>query len=206
MENLPVLSIIAGMAEWALDSMTAYGVPVLVFLTFIGSLGIPFPVTLVIIAAGALARQGAFDWFTASLACLAGSTLADHCEYIIGHFASLRVKQRYENNPVWQRASSIINRWGGWAITLTRFWLTPLAPAINLLSGIRYPYSRFLFFDLIGQLLWVFIYGGLGFLFASQWELVHQFISEFTGLSVFITFLACMVAFFVLHRKKSAHP
>ena len=49
-------------AQWALTSLSTYGLPMLLFIAFIGSLGIPFPITMVIVAAGAFARAGLLDW------------------------------------------------------------------------------------------------------------------------------------------------
>ena len=63
-------------------------------------------------------------------------------------------------------------------------------PAINVMAGSRYPYKRFLFFDLTGQFFWALLYGGLGYLFASQWEQVSQALGMFTLLSVGVTILA----------------
>ena len=84
---------------------------------YVGSLGIPFPITLVIIAAGAFARAGLIDWR------LAGDWL----------------KRRFYQQTVWQHALSTINCQGGWAILLTRFWLMPLAPCIQ---EINHPVPR----------------------------------------------------------------
>ena len=84
---------------------------------------------------------------------------------------------------------------------MTRFWLTPLAPAINVIAGASYPYLRFLLYDIAGQFLWVLLYGGLGYLFASQWQLVSQAISAFSGLSLVLFFLTLGVYLLVLRRK-----
>jgi len=172
-----------GVAGWALNSLNLYGAPALLFLTFIGSLGIPFPVTLVIVAAGALTRQGLLDWRLAALACLLGAALADQSEYLLGRQARPWLK-RFEGRAVWQRALDIFKRQGGWAIVLTRFWLTPLAPAINFIAGSRYSYARFLSFDLAGQLAWVLIYGGLGYIFFGEWLRVSQAVSGFSGITM----------------------
>jgi membrane-associated protein len=187
------------LATWALTSLTTYGFPILILVSYVGSLGIPFPITLVIVAAGAFTRQGILDWRLALLACLAGAALADHSEYILGRLAKGWLKRRYGQKSIWQQALVIINRQGGWAILLTRFWLTPLAPAINVISGSRYPYFRFLFFDLIGEFLWVLLYGGLGYLFAGQWELISKMVSGFSGLSVALALLAGGL-YFLAHK------
>ena len=37
-------------------------------------------------------------------------------------------------------------------------------------------------YDIAGEILWIALYGGLGYLFGSQWELVYDFMSNFGGL------------------------
>jgi hypothetical protein len=137
----------------------------------------------VIVAASAFTHSGLLKWRLALLACLVEAVIADNCEFLLGCFAQPWLKQRYDHKPAWQQAQPTINRQGGLAIFLTRFWLMPLAPAINVIAGSRYPYGRFLFFDLAGQFIWVLLYGGLGYLFATQSEPVSQGISLFSGLS-----------------------
>ncbi len=198
METLWV-SGINGFTELVVASLSQYGFAALLFLTFIGSLGIPFPVTLVILAAGAFTRQGALDVRLALPACLAGAALADNGEYILGRLAGRWLKLRFSDKPVWRQAQGVIHRQGGWAIVLTRFWLTPLAPAVNLIAGGRYPYGRFLLLDLLGQCLWVLAYGGLGYIFFDRWLQVSQTLGDFTGASVALVFVAIVGA--LLLRK-----
>lgn len=190
-------------SEWAITNLVTYGSLVLLLVSYIGSLGIPFPITLIIITAGAFTRLGILDWRLAILACLFGAALADHSEYLLGRVAGKWLKQRYGQKPVWQQALSTINRQGGWAILLTRFWLTPLAPAVNMIAGTRYPYRRFLVFDLTGQLFWVLLYGGLGYLFAEQVKMVHQAASSLSILSMASVVLAAG-AFFLIQRRKQS--
>jgi membrane protein DedA with SNARE-associated domain len=189
------------LTEWTLTNLVAYGVPILIFVSYFGSLGIPFPITMVIVAAGAFSRTGMLDWRLAMLACLIGTSLADNSEYLLGRVAQPWLKRRFGQKSIWRQAQSTINHQGGWAILLTRFWLTPLAPAVNVIAGSRYPFAQFLFFDLIGQFFWVLLYGGLGYLFAAQWEWVSQALSAFSGLSVAMFFLAVGIYFLMQHRK-----
>jgi membrane protein DedA with SNARE-associated domain len=190
------------LADWVLANLVAYGVPILLLVSYVGSLGIPFPISLVIFAAGAFTREGLLDWRVALLACLAGAALADHSEYILGRWAGKWLKQRYGQKPAWRKALSTMNRQGGWAILLTRFWLTPLAPAVNVIAGSRYPYGRFLFFDLTGQVLWLLLYGGLGYLFYEQWRQVSQAVSAFSGISVGLVVLAGAVYWLITRVYK----
>jgi membrane-associated protein len=189
------------LTEWIFPNLATNGVPILVFISFIGSLGIPFPITMVIVAAGAFARTGLLDWRLAGAACLLGAMLADGSEYLLGRTAQPWLKRHFGQKEVWQKAQGIINRQGGGAILLTRFWLTPLAPAINVIAGSRYPLGRFLLFDLGGQFLWVLLYGGLGYLFAAQWEWVSQTLSAFSGVSMALFFLVLGGYYLARHRK-----
>jgi membrane protein DedA with SNARE-associated domain len=49
-------------------------------------------------------------------------------------------------------------------------------------GGSGYKFSHFLFYDVTGELTWILLYGGLGYWFGSEWELVYDFISNFGGL------------------------
>ncbi len=65
---------------------------------------------------------------------------------------------------------------------MTRFLLTPLALPTNLLAGSsRYAYGRFLALDALGELVWIALYGGLGYAFADQWETISDLAGNLTG-------------------------
>lgn len=172
------------LGSFALTNLATYGIPVLLLMTYVGSLGIPFPNSLLIIAAGAFAREGILNWKLALLACLTGAALADHSEYLLGRYAQGWLERHFGMKPIWKQSLRTFQRQGGWAILLTRFWLTPLAPAINIIAGGKYSYPRFLILDVLGQLLWVLLYGGLGFLFMEQWRQVSQAASGFSAASM----------------------
>ncbi len=186
--------------EWSLGGLTAYGIPALLLLCYAGSLGIPFPITPVVVAAGALARSGLLDWQLVVLACLAGASLADQSEYLLGRLAQPWLKRNFGQKFLWQQADSALGRQGDLAVVLTRFWLTPLAPAVNVISGGRTPYLRFLAFDVLGELVWATLYGGLGYLFATQWEQVSQTMSDVSAIS--IGALAALAAVYVLFFRR----
>jgi membrane-associated protein len=196
----------SSLTESVLTYLVSYGAPTLFVVAYAGSLGIPFPITLVIIAAGAFTRQGILDWHLAVPACLFGAVLADNTEYLLGHLAERWLERRFGKGAIWQTALNTFNKQGGWAILLTRFWLTNLAPVVNLVAGSRYPYRRFLFFDITGEMLWVLLYGSVGYLFGVEWELASQFVSDFTGLSLGVVALAAGIYFFIRWRKRKRKP
>lgn len=44
-------------------------------------------------------------------------------------------------------------------------------------------------YDFLGESVWILLYGGLGYAFGSQWEVVSDFISNFGGLVLGIAVL-----------------
>ncbi len=194
--------IMDALTNWALTNVSLYGASILIFIAFIGSLGIPFPITMVIVAAGALTRTGLLDWRLAVIACLIGATMADNGEFLLGRFAQAWLKKKFGEKSIWQQAQLIINKQGVWAILLTRFWLTPLAPAVNVIAANRYPFLKFLVIDVIGQFFWVLIYGGLGYLFAAQWQWVSKLLGAFSWISVVVVLLIYVI-YFILQRRKN---
>jgi membrane protein DedA with SNARE-associated domain len=91
----------------------------------------------------------------------------------------------------WAQAESQFNRWGGMSIFWTRFLITGIAVPVNLLSGTsNFLFRRFLMYDLIGETIWIFGYGGLGYLFGSQWEVISNVLSNISGFALGLLLLA----------------
>ncbi len=189
-------------SQLSLTYLSTYGIPALLVITFIGSLGIPFPVTLIVVGAGAFTRSGLLSPGMALMACLLGAALADNSQFLLGRKANNWLARRLGNQAAWQQARAVMQRQGGMAVFLTRFWLTPLASAVNLTASGHLPYARFLAFDLLGELVWVLIYGSVGYFFVAEWEQASQALSQFSGLSVLAVGLA-LAAYLLTQRRRS---
>jgi membrane protein DedA with SNARE-associated domain len=173
------------MSDFLLTQIINYGAPILGMIVFISALGAPFPCTLLVIAAGAFAKQGLLTWYTTGLTALAFVVLGDNLSYALGHFAREPVLRRFQNSEIWIKAETTFNRWGGMAVFWTRFLITGIAVPVNLIAGTSgFGIRRFFFFDLLGEAIWIFGYGGLGYLFSSQWEVVSDLLSNVSGLAM----------------------
>ncbi|MCI0643390.1 MAG: VTT domain-containing protein [Chloroflexi bacterium] len=189
------------LTDFLLTGMITYGAPALGLALLIGALGLPVPGTLFVIAAGAFARQGIIHWADSSGLGLLGAVLGDSASYAIGRFAKGWVERRFGQSAVWQKAQTTFGRRGGLAIYLTRFLLTALAVPVNLIAGgSGYPFWRFLLYDVAGEVTWIVLFGGLGYLFGSQWEAINQFISDFSGLLVGVVAFGAGV--YILLRRR----
>jgi membrane-associated protein len=170
------------LTEAFLTAMLAYGPLALALALLIAALGVPLPATLLLLAAGAFARQGALDSTSAGALGLLASVLGDSGGYCLGRCGGALVRRRLAGRNSWQRAQATFARRRGLAVLLTRFALTPLALPTNLIAGsTHYAFPRFLVFDVIGESVWVALYGSLGYLFADRWEVLSELAGNVTG-------------------------
>jgi membrane-associated protein len=191
--------------ELLLTWTVSYGSPALAGVLLLGALGAPVPGTLMVIAAGAFIRQGFLDIYTTPLLGLIGAVAGDIVGYGLGRFARHWIEKRFGHTATWRQAKGYFERRGGIAIYLTRWLVTPVAVPINLIAGSSgYPLAKFLLFDVAGEITWIMLYGGLGYAFGSQWELISDFISNFTGLIVGVVLLGMGVYLVFRFRKKPA--
>jgi membrane-associated protein len=178
------------MSDFLLTQIINYGAPLFALLLFLGALGIPVGASVLVIAAGAFSQQGILAWPITALLGLLGSVLGDAIGFGIGFYAKDWVDGRFGKSSVWKNAQASFDSRAGLAIYLTRFLITALALPTNLIaggSGIRF--RRFMAYDSFGEFTWIILYGGLGYLFGSQWELASDFISNFGGLILGVVIL-----------------
>ncbi|GAB1469807.1 DedA family protein [Chloroflexota bacterium] len=177
------------MADFLLTQVINYGAPLLGLTLFVGGLGIPLPCTVLVIAAGAFARQGFLPWGSVALISIISVIIGDSLSYSLGYYSSRYVLDRFSRKQSWMEAEKSFQKWGPLSIFFSRFLVTAISLPVNLLSGTtRYPFRKFLLYDALGEVVWVFGYGGLGYLFGSQWELVNEFISNFSGVILGVLF------------------
>jgi membrane protein DedA with SNARE-associated domain len=171
------------MSDFLLTQIINYGASILGAIVFISALGAPFPCTLIVVAVGAFCRQGFLAWHTTGLIALSSVVLGDSLSYAMGHYARQPIQRRFGKSDKWIKAEDFFLRWGGMSIFFTRFLVTGIAVPVNLIAGTsNITFRRFFLYDLSGEAIWIFGYGGLGYLFGSQWEVVSDFLNNMSGL------------------------
>lgn len=178
------------MSDFLLTQVINYGAPILGGIVFISALGIPLPATLVVIAAGAFSREGFLPWYTTGLVAWICVVVGDCIGYAAGHYVRGPLLRRFGRSDRWLKAENFFQRWGGMSVFLTRFLITGIASPVNIIAGMgNISFRTFLLYDVTGEGIWVFGYGGLGYLFGPQWEVVSEFMSSFGGLILGILLL-----------------
>jgi membrane protein DedA with SNARE-associated domain len=196
------------LTNWFLIALTNYGALLLGCLLFLGALGLPLPGTLFLLATGALAQQGKIDWAAAAGISLVGVVLGDSIGYMMGRSGSQLFHKRGAN---WQKAEAYFVRHGGTAVYLTRFLFTPFAVPTNIVAGgSNFTFSRFLRYDIVGELTWIVVYGGLGYFVGEQWELIRHNITTYSNwvmLSLLLAFgLYSGLRFYMQTHKTTLMP
>jgi len=171
------------MSEFFLTQVINFGAPLVGLILFLGALGLPIGASVVVIAAGAFSQQGILNWSSTAVIGLIGALIGDMLSFSMGHFAKDWAQRQFGKSPTWRSARASFQQRAGLAVFLTRWLVTAVAIPTNLIAGgSGYKFSRFMIYDIAGEIMWIGIYGGLGYLFGSQWELVSEFISDFGGL------------------------
>lgn len=171
------------MSDFFLTQIINYGAPLVGLILLFGAIGLPVGASVVVIAAGAFSQQGILNWQSTALIGLIGAMIGDVLSYGMGHYAKDSMQRRFGKSPTWRSARVSFQQRAGLAIFLTRWLVTAVAVPTNLIAGgSGYKFSRFIVYDAAGELAWIFLYGGLGYLFGSQWELVSEFLTNFGGL------------------------
>jgi membrane protein DedA with SNARE-associated domain len=191
----------------ALRALQGYGTPTLALAIFAGSLGLPLPSTMLLLAAGAFARTGLFRVELVVPLAILAAVIGDSCSYSVGRLIGTVLPSRLQGSLSWRRAERALDRWGAWAIPLTRFLLTPLGLPTNLIAGGgRFPFHRFVGLCLLGDAVWVLLFSGLGYIFASAWRTVGAFAGDLRGWLVGFVLVALGVYEIYEHWRHHTTP
>lgn len=192
------------MSDFLLTQVINYGAPLFALTLFLGALGLPVGASVMVIAMGAFTQQGYFEWPIMAALGLLGAVLGDGLSFGMGYYGKAWVGAKIAARPAWSNALTQFDNRAGAAIFLTRFLITALAIPTNLIAGSSgYSFRRFMAYDVLGEVVWVFGYGGLGYLFGSQWELVSEFLNDFGGLLLgIVVFIFGLRQAWTLQTKK----
>ena len=187
-----------------LDALAAYGPAALGLALLIGNMGLPSPTTPLVVASGALAREGLINWQAAVFLGYAGAVLGDMFSYAVGRsgwdWAQRMLSERRAD--LWNRALARFQRRAGLAVYVTRFVFTTLDVPINLIAGSsHYPWQRFLLATLAGRATWLVLFGGLGYIAGSQWRNASRLIDEYS-LYLAIAILVVLAVALLYRRRK----
>ncbi len=191
------------MSDYLLTQVINFGAPLLGLILFLGALGLPIGASVVLIAAGAFSQQGILNWPSAALIGLIGAVIGDLLSFGMGHYAKDWAQKKFGKSAAWRNARTSFQERAGVTIFFTRWLVTAIAIPTNLIAGSSgYKFHRFMLYDVSGEIVWILLYGGLGYIFGSQWELVSDFLSNFGGLILGLLLFGLGIRPFLKRRRE----
>ncbi|WP_300513490.1 DedA family protein [Aliiroseovarius sp.] len=175
------------MSETIFALVSSYGVYVIFASAFLSCLALPIPTSLMMLSGGAFVTTGDLSLWQVIGAAYAGAVIGDQAGFAIGRFGGTPLVERLARTParsaVLTRARKLVDRHGGSGVFFSTWLFAPLGPWVNFVAGATgLGWLRFAVWDVLGELVWVSVYVGLGMGFASQISLVAEVMGDVVGL------------------------
>jgi membrane protein DedA with SNARE-associated domain len=171
------------MRDQVLAALAHYGSPALFVAVLIAAVGVPLPVTLLLIVTGSLVAQGAMNlWWAIGIASV-GQVAGDQTGYLIGRWGGKKLVARFGgmigNPDRIRQLDEKAKSWGGAGVFFSRWLVTALGPWINLASGAGgYSWLRFTLWDFLGESFGAALYICLGVVFSDRVEEVGAILGD----------------------------
>lgn len=167
--------------------VASYGAAILFAVTFLSCLAVPVPSSLMMLTGGAFAASGDLLLTTTALSAYAGAIGGDQVGYLVGQRSTRTLDRWAADRPrravLLGKARSLIREWGGIGVFLSRWLVSPLGPYVNLAGGAAgIGWARFTVWGAAGEAVWVGLYTGLGYAFASNISAVAEIAGDASGL------------------------
>jgi len=185
--------------------MWTYVVMFLVIFAETGLVVTPFlPGDSLLFALGAFASKGSLDLTTLLVSLTIAAILGDTVNYWIGAWLGPRIfrgeQVRFLNRKHLEKAHEFFERYGGKTIILARFMpiVRTFAPFVAGMS--RMTYSRFMAYNAVGGVIWIFSFTLLGYGFARTPFVEKNF--EYVILAIIaLSFLPPVIEYLRERRK-----
>ncbi|MGR3660683.1 MAG: DedA family protein [Paracoccaceae bacterium] len=175
------------MTDAILELVPEYGLWLIALTTFLSCLAIPVPASLIMIAGGAFASSGDLSLSGTMTAAYAGAIAGDQTGFAIGRRGETMFT-RLQNDPgtrgkMLKRADVFADKWGRLGVFLSRWLFSPLGPYVNFVVGATgLGWLTFTISAAAGEIIWVSLYTGLGYLFSNHIDMVADIASNISAL------------------------
>lgn len=197
--------------EFIFALLSDFGPWVVFASAFLSCLALPIPTSLMMLAGGAFAAAGDLVLTEVVLAAFVGAVIGDQTGYAIGRFGGAPALAHLARNParktVLDKAHRFVDRRGSLGVFLSTWAVAPLGPWVNFAAGATgLGWLRFAIWDVLGETIWVTLYVGLGFGFASRVESLASLLGNSAGLlAALVVAWGALVWIKAMIRSKEQH-
>ncbi len=189
--------------------LAQWGIPLVIAAVLLEQGGLPLPAPPLLVAAGALAANGAMRPELVLLAAFSAAFLADHAWYFAGRRFGRRLlagicRLSLSPDSCVRQTDDLIGRHGPVVLIGAKFIPGVSAVAIPTAAAMGLSYRRFAAFDGLGCLLWSGTYVGGGVIFSREVTRLLDAMSWVGGgaLAVALALVAAYVGVKLLHRRR----
>jgi membrane protein DedA with SNARE-associated domain/rhodanese-related sulfurtransferase len=161
--------------EQLLEFLERHGGAVIFVTVFLDQLGLPIPTIPMLLAFGALARSGEIELSSGLALALLGCLCADFIWFQLGRWKGTRIlgflcRVSLEPDSCVSKTHELFARHGVKSLLVAKFipGFDTVAPPLAGLLGVRM--LEFVLWSIGGALVWLGVYGGLGYLFSESLE------------------------------------
>ena len=198
------------MTETLFGYVASYGLLFIALSAFLSCLAVPIPTFAVMLSGGAFAASGDLLLWQVLAVAYTAAVMGDQSGFQLGRWGGRRALRSIARTPKRARliaqAQASIDHWGGLGVFFSTWLFAPLGPWVNLTAGsIGMSRIRFLAWDALGEAIWVSVYVGLGYQFASRLSDLVELVGDWVGLisstGISLVLGAFFVAAIIRHRR-----
>lgn len=152
-------------------------------LALVPTFGLPFLFGIAVLAASGVSVSSTLS------VLVAGAIIGDQIGYQIGFRAGNVMEERLARKPSHAKqvanSKEYIHRFGGIGVFLTRWLLSPIGPITNVVCGAsNIGWVRFAVWDILGEIVWVAIYTGIGYAFRGNLKEIAALLGQVSWLLI----------------------
>lgn len=156
-----------------------------------------------LIAAAFLAKRGYLRLDVVMLVAFAGAYLGDVALYYLGRNRGVGILWKFpQARRYYPKAKKLFNRFGIWAIFITRYLYGLRFASAAFLGLIKMRKREFLPFAFLSCLVWAAVMGGLGYVFGASLEALIGQIKHYEKIIVALIIIGGL-AFWVIRKIRS---
>jgi membrane protein DedA with SNARE-associated domain len=163
-----------------IDFVVRHGYALLFFWILAEQGALPIPSVPLLLACGALAKDGRLAAHWIVLTGLAACLIPDNVWFMLGRRRGAKVlrfvcRVSLEPDSCVRRTETVFLRYGIRSLLVAKFvpGLNAVSAPLAAISGVGH--ARFLVFDTLGALIWIGAYTGLGYIFSGELDKVGDY-------------------------------
>lgn len=199
------------MTELFFGLVATWGLVIIALSAYFSCLAVPVPTSAVMLAGGAFAAAGDLVlWQVCGVAYIA-ALAGDQTGFQLGRLGGSWITNRFDGKPkraaLFARAQGTIEEWGSMAVFFSTWAVAPLGPWVNFAAGAGgFGVWRFVFWDALGEAVWVGAYVALGYAFGTRLDALTSLMSDWAGLvTALVVAVVTGVALMRLGKTRHGH-